>query len=140
MTKIKIKIKEVSEEEFRRAVDKKYETAWRLAHENIKNSEMCSPQWFFTDNEADYYSYIPCCYQKHGPGYIKCPITEEDRRLKPRPQSFQSHAKTGVQELHHASDTTCININMRSLVRCYAMFEGKYYICEHKAGRCPWKD
>ena len=132
------KVKEVTQSKWQQALDAEVSRAIELKDEH----GLHDARWWLTDNEVETYrETIPCIYDKKGrDDELHCPITKEPVRFLPRPATLRSSIKPKVEVLRHAADTTCINLRMSVTVRCYAVVDGRYYITEHKVGKCPWKE
>ena len=97
-------------------------------------------QYWFSEDESGEINMYPCIYSNDERRTVWCPVTENDYpSLKP-PKSMKGKVLQNVGFLRHAADTTCVNLRMNISVRCYALVDDKYFICEHKVGRCPWKE
>lgn len=132
-------IKEVSREEFDNLFIVEMKAAKAKADKHLSPHNPIRAAWWISSESGSPFGY-PCRYTTE-PDIITgiCPITGNEFKKVSLPQTFSRYLKPGVKRVNHASDVTCPNISMRNMVRCYANVKDKYYVCEHRVGRCPWK-
>jgi len=132
-----MKIREVTEEEFRQAIADEEEKAYNTMADILPPDTPVDDSWLFTDTESSNRTY-PCVYSRYS-NTVWCPASQAEKPTRSLPKTFHCFVKPEVHSLRHATDTVCSGLSMRHTARCYAVVDGKYYIGEHQVGKCPWK-
>jgi hypothetical protein len=119
MKKKKVKIEEISEEEYRTLYNSLEERAKKLVEE--ANDMLICTDMFFSSN------YQTCAYQNQ------------------IPKTFRSRKKNNSTYIKHFLDTPCNKVKLSCKKDTVCICEdrreknARYFKTVHKVGNCPWK-